>query len=54
MGPLYYADGDQYEPVYVNTSLPDGGARGKFSSAWLSLREAKRVAKAENLPLEVF
>jgi hypothetical protein len=54
VGPLYYTYGDQYEPVYVNTTLPQIIADGTFSSAWLSLREARKVATIENLPLEVF
>ena len=53
--PLYYTDDDdQYEPVYVNTALPSSISEGKFASAWLSLREAKQIAKIEKLPLEVF
>ena len=55
VGPLYYtADDDQYEPVYLNTASPSAINEGKFSPAWLSLREAKQIAKIENLPLEVF
>ena len=54
VGPLYYTADDQYEPVYVNTALPSAINEGKFSPAWLSLREAKQIAKIENLPLEVF
>jgi len=54
VGPLYYTDGDRYNPVYVNTTLPVGTIEEMFSPAWLSLREAKQIAKIENLPLEVF
>ena len=54
VGPLYYTDADQYEPVYVDTSLPSATNKGRFAPAWLSLREAKKIAKLENLPLEVF
>lgn len=52
LGPLYYTNGSQYEPVYVDTGVSSTG--GRFASAWLSLRDARRVAKSENLPLEVF
>lgn len=52
VGPLYYTDGSQYEPVYVDAEVPSAG--GRLASAWLSLRDARRVAKSENLPLEVF
>lgn len=54
VGPLYYTDGDRFEPVYVNTALPSAITKGEFSPGWLSLREAKKIAKTENLPLEVF
>lgn len=54
VGPLYYTNGDSYEPVYVDTALPSPIIKGEFSSAWISLREAKKIARAENLPLEVF
>lgn len=54
LGPLYYADGKQYEPVYVDTGSSDTRISGKLASAWLSLRQAKKIAKAEHLPLDVF
>lgn len=54
IGPLYYTNGDRFEPVYVDTSAPNATIEGKFFSAWLSLREARKIAKTENLPLEIF
>ena len=54
IGPLYYTDADEYEAVYVDTTIPSTTNEGKFSPAWLSQREAKRIARIENLPLEVF
>ena len=54
IGPLYYTASDEYEPLYVDTALPSAINEGKLSPAWLSPREAKRIAKIENLPLEVF
>jgi len=54
IGPLYYTAGEQYEPAYVDTSVPDSLSNGRFSAAWVSLREAKKIAKIENLPLDVF
>jgi hypothetical protein len=54
VGPLYYTNADLYEPVYIDTALPSPVIKGTFLSAWLSLREARRIAKVENLPLEVF
>ena len=54
VGPLYYTNGDRYEPVYVDSASSGAVPRGNLPSAWLSLREAKKIAKIEGLPLEVF
>lgn len=54
IGPLYYVNGTRYEPVYVDTMIPSALTNGKFSPAWISLRQAKQIAQAENLPLETF
>jgi hypothetical protein len=56
-GPLFYqSDGGmtpQTDPVYLDLKMPNPHSRYKFFPMWFTYKQAKRIAEAMNLPLEV-